>query len=173
MTPHPEQMPPLSFSHRAGVSVRSLHIYLLCNVYRDLVFNNCHSNISFLNPFRSAAVAILNIYQHCLCVCWLGCNLRVIKDLQDSVWDLCRLGEITGEGRGDLVLEPAVWNLRLELAFLGKVPQALSFTALPHRYSVRMACVVRCRQRVWILPPFGGWQAAEQKKATADSQFTF
>lgn len=33
-------------------------IYLLCNIYWDLVFNNCHSNISFLNPFRSAAVAI-------------------------------------------------------------------------------------------------------------------
>lgn len=51
----------------------------------DLVFNNCHSNISFLNPFRSATVAILNIYQHCSCVRWWGCNFLVIKDLQDTV----------------------------------------------------------------------------------------
>ena len=49
-------------------------IYLLGNIYWDLVFNNCHSNISFLNPFRSAAVAILNIYQQCSCVHWLGCE---------------------------------------------------------------------------------------------------
>lgn len=43
-------------------------IYLLGNIYWDLVFNNCHSNISFLNPLRSVAVAILNIYQRSLCV---------------------------------------------------------------------------------------------------------
>lgn len=43
-------------------------IYLLGNVYWDLVFNNCHSNISFLNPLRSVAVEALNIYQCGLCV---------------------------------------------------------------------------------------------------------
>lgn len=43
-------------------------IYPLGNICWDLVFNNCHSNISFLNPLRSVAVAILNIYQRSLCV---------------------------------------------------------------------------------------------------------
>ena len=63
--------PVLSAAERlSGVCI----IYLLGNIYWDLVFNNCHSNISFLNPFRSAAVAILNIYQQCSCVHWLGCK---------------------------------------------------------------------------------------------------
>lgn len=156
-----------------SLPVRSLHIYLLCNIYRDLVFNNCHSNISFLNPFRSAAVAILNIYQHCLCVCWLGCNLCVIKDLQESVWDLCRLGEIAGEGKREQVLEPAVWNLKLELALLGKAPQVLSLSALSHGYSVRMAWLVRRRPSVWVLPPFMGWQEVKHVEVSADLQFLF
>lgn len=55
---------PLSAAERlSGTCI----IYLLSNIYWDLVFNNCHSNISFLNPLRSVAVAILNIYQHHLC----------------------------------------------------------------------------------------------------------
>lgn len=68
-------------------------IYPLCNIYWDLVFNNCHSNISFLNPLRSGAVAILNIYQRSLCVHCSGCNFLVIKDLQDTAQDLERIGE--------------------------------------------------------------------------------
>lgn len=43
-------------------------IYLLGNVDWDLLFNNCRSNISFPNPLRSVAVAVLNIYQSGLCV---------------------------------------------------------------------------------------------------------
>ena len=67
----PRPCPVLSAAERlSGVCI----IYLLGNIYWDLVFNNCHSNISFLNPFRSAAVAILNIYQQCSCVHWLGCK---------------------------------------------------------------------------------------------------
>lgn len=80
-------------------------IYLLCNVYWDVVFNNCHSNISFLNPFRSAVVAILNIYQHRSCICWLGCNFLVIKDLQDTAGALWRIASDPGGGERDLVLE--------------------------------------------------------------------
>lgn len=53
--PRADASPVLSAAEQlSGVCI----IYLLCNIYWDLVFNNCHSNISFLNPFRSAAVAI-------------------------------------------------------------------------------------------------------------------
>lgn len=91
-------------------------IYLLCNVYWDLVFNNCHSNISFLNPFRSAAVAILNIYQHYSCIRWLGCNFFVIKDLQDTAPDLGRIGRDQSGWRGGIwswkpLLEIRSWGL--------------------------------------------------------------
>lgn len=69
--PQADVSPVLSAAERlSGVCI----IYLLSNIYWDLVFNNCHTNISFLNPFRSAAVAILNIYQQCSCVHWLGCK---------------------------------------------------------------------------------------------------
>jgi hypothetical protein len=83
LTPCPRADVSLVLSATAWLSGVCI-IYLLCNVYWDLVFNNCHSNISFLNPFRSAAVAVLNIYQHCSRAHWLGCNFLVIKDLQDT-----------------------------------------------------------------------------------------
>lgn len=91
-------------------------IYLLCNVYWDLVFNNCHSNISFLNPFRSAAVAILNIYQHYSCIRRLGCNSFVIKDLQDTARDLGRIGSDQSGWREGIwsrkpLLEIRSWSL--------------------------------------------------------------
>lgn len=92
-------MPLLSATERlSGVCI----IYLYCNIYWDLVFNNCHSNISFLNPFRSAAIAILNIYQHCSCIHWLGCNFFVIKDLQDIGQDLGRIGRDQRGRRGEI-----------------------------------------------------------------------
>lgn len=88
MAPPSDAVSPADHPCLVGSSTERLSgvciIYLLCNIYWDVVFNNCHSNISFLNPFRSAAVAILNIYKHSSCIRWLGCNFLVIKDLQDT-----------------------------------------------------------------------------------------